>query len=126
MKGLRSWILLLALVSFLTGLAAGWTGAEISRADLPASSAFGAYERELVRTFELDPRRQHLLAELLDHYNREIEEIQNRYTAEVRHDMEPELRRVGREYRSHLRDHILPPSRRAEFDALEVAHQDTF
>lgn len=125
MSGARGWILLLALVTFLAGLAAGWTGAELSREQAPGSSAFGPYERELVRAFDLDADRQRLLAGLLDHYNREIEEIQNRYTAEVRQDMERELLRVGRDYRGHLRDHLLPPDRRAEFDALEADFQET-
>ncbi|HIG11731.1 MAG: hypothetical protein ABGY71_13025 [bacterium] len=124
--GTRAWILILALVCFLAGLAAGLAGAEFHAERAPARSAFGAYELGLVERFDLDPERQRLLVGLVDHYNLEIEEIRNRHTAEFQREMEPELRRIGLEYRTLLRDRLLPPAKRAEFDRLTADFQDIF
>lgn len=126
MIGTRAWILILALVCFLAGLAAGLTGAELSRQEPTVPTAFGEFERTFTERFELDPERQRLLVGLLDHYNRRIEEIQVRHTAKIRREMEPELRREGLTYRGLLRDHLLPPAQRDEFDRQMADFQDTF
>ncbi|MCB9914185.1 MAG: hypothetical protein H6828_03420 [Planctomycetes bacterium] len=115
---------MLALVAFLAGLAAGLTGAELSRSHEAPTGASADLQR-YAEAFDLDAERQRLLAGLLDHYNRDLEEIQNRYTAEIRREMEPELRRKGLEYRSLLRDRLLPPEQRARFDSLSADFQDT-
>ncbi len=120
----RAWIIILALVCFGAGLASGLTGAELSRKPMPAPSAFGDFERAFVAEFDLDHEHQLLLVGLLDHYNREIEEIENRYTAEIRREMEPELKRSGLLYRRLLRDRLLPPAQRAEFDRRMADYQD--
>jgi hypothetical protein len=122
----RAWILILALVCFLAGLATGLIGAELSDDAQSQSSALGDYERAFVEQFELDPQRQRLLVGLLEHYNLEVEEIQNRHTVQVRREMEPELRRAGLEYRALLRDRLLPPAQRAEFDRLTADFQENF
>jgi hypothetical protein len=101
-------------------------GAELSDDAKTQSGSLGDYERALVERFDLDPQRQRLLVGLLEHYNLEVEEIQNRHTALVRREMEPELRRAGLEYRTLLRDRLLPPAQRAEFDRLTADFQENF
>ena len=82
----------------------------------------GDYERAFIDQFELDPERQRLLAGLLDHYNREIEEIRNRYAAENHREMEADLRRAGLEYRELLRQRLLPEQQRPKFDRLMASY----
>lgn len=126
MTSIRAWVLILALVCFLAGLAAGLIGAELSDDAKSPSGELGDYERAFVERFDLDPQRQRLLVGLLEHYNLEVEEIENRHTALVRREMEPELRRAGLHYRALLRDRLLPPAQRAEFDRLTADFQENF
>lgn len=123
MNSPRPWIVLLALVAFLCGLGSGLLVAERDARAESLQSAFGDFERSFVSEFELDPERQRLLAGLLDHYNRETQQIKDRYAALNQKEMEPDLRRLGLEFRSHLRDTLLPASQRPKFDRL-MASQD--
>lgn len=123
MNSPRPWIVLLAVVAFLCGLGTGMLVAERESRAETLQSAFGDFERRFVIEFELDPGRQRLLAGLLDHYNRDTQQIKDRYAALNQDEMEPDLRRLGLDYRSHLRDTLLPASQRPKFDRL-MASQD--
>ena len=118
MKNLRLWTLLLALVSFGSGLAAGLLVSGRLRPAPPGGAPFEDYHRRFVTSFELSPERSRLLAELLRNYDRELEEVRQRAVASSLSDMEPDLRRLGLRYRGLIRDHVLPAGRREEFDQL--------
>lgn len=126
MNGLRLWITILALVSFLAGVAAGLVAGEYSRKAPPDESFFGDFEREFVEHFELDAERQSHLTELLRLHRAEIEEIKHRHTAELTAQMEEEFRTKGLEYRSLIRDHLLPEEQRAEFDSELATYADNY
>jgi hypothetical protein len=115
-KSLRLWIALLALLSFAAGGAAGTLAAAHYFRPAPESGPFTQYERELTATFELSPERAALLHVLMEDYRRQIERIQSRQVADSLSAMEPELARIGRSYREQIRDKVLPPGKRAQFD----------
>ena len=116
MKSLRLWIVLLALLSFSAGGAAGALAAAARFRTPPESGPFTAYERHLVRTFGLSDERAQLLRALLAGYERDIDRIKSARMAETLSAMEPELASRGRWYHEQIRDKVLPPGRRAEFD----------
>jgi len=118
-KSLRLWILLLALVSFSAGAAAGTLVAASAFRPAPPAGPFVEYERELVRTFGLSPQRTALLHVLIAGYQKDIERIQSAHTAQTLSAMEPELAKTGRWYREQIRDKVLPPDRRAGFDSSD-------
>ena len=116
MSSLRLWIVLLALVSFAAGAAAGTLASAATLRPAPDRGPFAQYERDLVRTFELSPERAGLLHSLLAGYQREIDRIKSDRMAETLSAMEPELATRGRWYREQIRDKVLPPDRRAQFN----------
>ena len=116
MKSLRFWIVLLALLSFAAGGAAGTLAAASYFRPAPEAGPFTQYERDLTATFGLSPERSALLHVLMEDYRRQIDRIQSRHVAESLSAMEPELARIGRSYREQIRDKVLPPGARAHFD----------
>ncbi len=116
MSSLRLWIVLLALVSFAAGAAAGALASAATFRPAPERGPFAQYERDLVRTFDLSPERTGLLHALLAGYQHEIDRIKSGRMAETLSAMEPELAARGRWYKEQIRDKVLPPSRRADFD----------
>ena len=116
MKSLRLWIVLLALVCFGAGAAAGALATAANLRVPPEDGPFTAYERDLVRTFALSPERAALLHALLAGYERDIERIQSGRMSETLSAMEPELAARGRWYHEQIRDKVLPPGRQTEFD----------
>ncbi|MFT7485790.1 MAG: hypothetical protein ACI9F9_001640 [Candidatus Paceibacteria bacterium] len=118
MTQLRLWIVLLCSVTFLAGLGTGLYLTELDARDQRLTAEFGEFERAFTREFSLDEERQRLLVGLLDHYNRETQQIKDHYASRNLQEMEPDLRRVGLEYRAHLRDRLLPESQRPKFDHL--------
>lgn len=125
MSSTRVWLIVLAGVCFLAGFGTGIYASERSQRLEAQARAFGDFERAFAAEFELDPGRRRLLAELLDHYNRETEAIRDRYAAENHMEMEPELRRAGLEYRALVRDRLLPEAQRPKFDRLMASHVET-
>lgn len=119
MKDPRLWIGLLALVSFLTGVAAS---ALFERLSGPRAEPgpFAAYAAELQDRFQLDPERGRHLAVVLRDYDQELQRIRDARTAEFYAALESELRPKGLEYNRIIRDLVLPPDRREEFDALAL------
>ncbi|MFN0009665.1 MAG: hypothetical protein ACKVXR_17360 [Planctomycetota bacterium] len=116
MKSLRLWIVLLAVVCFVAGTAAGALATAASLRTPPEGGPFAAYERDLVATFSLSDERARLLRALLLGYERDIERIKAGRMAETMSAMEPELAARGRWYHEQIRDKVLPPGRQAEFD----------
>lgn len=116
MKSLRLWIVLLALVNFGAGTAAGALATAASRRTPLEGGPFTAYERDLVQAFGLSDERARLLQALLAGYERDIERIKSGRMAETISAMEPELAARGRWYHEQIRDKVLPPGRQAEFD----------
>lgn len=114
--GLKIWILVLVLTTFLAGLAGGvLLGFKIGPESVERGP-FADYEEHLRRRFDLSPERMRGLHAVLDQYQRQIENLKNRNAAVL----EPELARLGLTYRTLVRDTVLPPSRRAEFEALSA------
>lgn len=118
MKDIRSWILILALVCFVAGGVAGRIVTERSLAGDPGRGALSQYESLLVGEFELDPERSRYLHGILESYELEVERIKDEHVAAYRSAIEPDLRRLGIEYNTLIRDKVLPPSQRPEFDRL--------
>ena len=74
MNNTRFWIVVLALVSFLAGSAAGalWTRKANPQED---TGPFAAYAQELIQTFDLSPERAGHLRVLLREYESDIQRI---------------------------------------------------
>ena len=116
MNNPRAWIAVLAVVAFLAGLAGGMLLS--ARTQTREHAPFEDYRREFVARFELDPERARLFDELLRNYARELEDIRQRALANSLSAMDEQLAATGLRYRDRIRNHVLPESRRAEFDAL--------
>ena len=118
---LHLWILLLAAVSFLCGLAAGRL--EALRAAEVDRGPFADYRLGLEREFDLaeEPLRAEALRELIEEYDRKLNAVKERHLQDYWSSIEPELSALGAEYGGKIRDTIIPPSRRAEFDRLSRA-----
>lgn len=120
MTSLRVWIALLAFVSGLAGFAAGRLTAPLEAA--PPAGAFADYAARFGATFELSDDRMRALEVLLDRYHRDVENLKIRNLTQH----QPELVRLGDTYRDWIRDKVLPPERRAEFDKMVAASPASF
>lgn len=120
MNNLRLWVVLLALVSFGAGAAAGvWATA--TRLHAPAQAGpFEDYRRMLLAAFPMSAERAQQLETVLAAYAREIEGIQARRMADTMTLYGPELEERGRYYRSLIQDHVLPEDQRARFEQLAL------
>lgn len=114
----RLWITVLALVSFLAGSAAGRILTERSTARDADRGAFADYEELLSAEFQLSPERRRLLKVLLEHYDQEKTRISNEHLSTYQSAIAPDLERLGVEYGQYIRDKVLPPEQRPDFDAL--------
>jgi hypothetical protein len=117
-NGVRAWILVLSLVSAATGFAAGLLMYAALHRPPPDEGRFADYERLMAERFDFGPERRRLFHALLESYNKEREEIEERYLAESMSAVAPEQRRVDNRYRDLIRNSVLPPDRREEFDRL--------
>jgi len=115
-KSLRFWIVVLAVLCFVAGGAAGTLAAASFFRPAPQAGPFAQYERDLAAKFQLSPERAALLHVLMEDYRRQIERVQSSHVADTLSAMEPELARIGRSYREQIRDKVLPPNKRAEFE----------
>jgi hypothetical protein len=117
---LRLWISILACVAFALGLGSGlWLSASLFR-PAPERGPFADYEQMLVRTFDLSPERARLLGVVLASYDRELQAIKDRHTADYMSAMEPELRARGLYYTRLIQEKVLPERERAEFERLAL------
>jgi len=117
-NSLRFWVVLLALVSFGAGAAAGvWATA--ARLQPPAKTGpFEDYRRLLLQTFPISAERAQALETVLAAYAKDIETIQARRMADTMTLYAPELEERGRYYRGLIKDQVLPEDQRERFEAL--------
>lgn len=117
MNDLRFWACVLALVCFAVGVSTGLliSGRE-PRSRAAGRQPFDEYRVAFARRFELDAERERLLAELLRNYALDIEAARTRLLRLEQPELDRELVRIGERYRAWIRDDVLPPDRRAEFD----------
>ena len=120
MNSLRGWILILAVVSFAAGLAAGIVSMGTRLKSEPPHGPFDAYRARLVETFQLSPERDKALRTVLAAYQKDIEELESRHGAEILAAMEPDLRERGRYYRDLIQDKVLPEEQRPLFERLAL------
>ena len=118
MNGPRRWILLLAGTSFLAGLAAGLLLAAVRVEDAGPEGDFGGYRRRLVQQFELSEERSQLLSAVLVIYEQDLARVRDQQTARSMETMEPELRELGGRYWKMIRERVIPPNSRSEFDSF--------
>lgn len=129
MNNPRVWIVILALVSFLAGVAAGLVGSEYARRDVAAQRDLGDFERRFAKAFDLDPEGRRFLAERLASFNAEIESIQLNHevqqATEAHTLMEPRLQEAGKMFREDIRDILLVTEvERAKFDRMMDDYRD--
>lgn len=118
---LRIWIFVLVTTTFLAGLASGiLLGLEIAPEPV-ARGPFADYAELLEQRFDLSPERTRGLHTVLDQYQRQIENLKNRNAAAL----EPEFARLGLTFRTVVRDTVLPPDRRDEFQRLSAGIVET-
>jgi hypothetical protein len=120
---LRLWIVLLAMTSFLGGLASGLLAGELRHRGLPARGGFDDYRELLAEGLALDPQRERLLRELLRNYDKDVQRVRDRHSTEILAAAEPELRELGERYRNLIRNRLLDPERREAFDRLAALNQ---
>ncbi len=118
LNSVRLWVVLLAATSFLAGLSAGMALSRPVPAAERSDEPFRDYRIAFTREFGLDAERARLFGELLRNYQRDLDALRDRVLATSRNPLEPELAELGLRYRQLIRDHVLPPARRGEFDAL--------
>ena len=117
MTRLKAWIALLALTSFLGGLAGGVL-LGLRLAPRPEGRrAFADYEELLAQEFELPPDRRHALRIILDYYERELDALGARHQTP---GMQAELDALGARCSDWIRNKVLPEERRAQFDQLAL------
>ena len=117
MKDVRPWIAVLALVSFLAGVAASTLHQRLDELD-DERGPFSAYADQFAEHFELSEERAARLRALLVVYADEIERIRDAHEVDFYASLERELRPKGAEFDRYIRDYVLPPSQRSEFDRL--------
>ncbi|MBK8180233.1 MAG: hypothetical protein IPK67_15360 [Planctomycetes bacterium] len=121
MSSLRLWILMLAVTAFGAGIGVGWlAGSRVEQRAGRARAAgpFTGFQHEFERTFQVSPERAKLLAELLECYQREIAEQEQAQLDRSRADLEGQLAKTALTYRRLIRDSVLSPEQRPEYDRL--------
>ena len=112
----RTWITLLAGTCFLAGLAAGLLVAPVQVDESGSEGNFGGYRRRLAQQFDLSPERSELLGVVLVNYEQDLVRVRDQQTARSMESMEPELRELGSRYWKLIREHVIPPDSRGQFD----------
>lgn len=114
MSGARLWIVLSAIVSFLAGLAAGVLFARSG--EKGPTSGWAAYAERFADDYDLAPERRSSLRILLDEYASEMANKRRAYESRILNQIEPDLRELGARYETYIRDFVLPPGQRAQYD----------
>ena len=120
MNSLRLWIVILGLACFGAGTGFGFQLSLRMHPRQLAGGPFEDYQREFCAKFQLSPERSHLLGQLLTNYAAEIESLKQARLARSMSGMEGDLQSLGREYHDLIRNHVLPPGQRSDFDQLAV------
>jgi len=117
-KSLRLWIGILALACFGAGTGFGFQLSLRMHPRQFAGGPFEDYQREFSERFRLSPERTRLLGQLLANYAAEIENLKQARLERSMSAMEGDLQSLGREYHDLIRNHVLPPGQRPDFDQL--------
>ena len=115
MRDVRRWWVLCAVALFFLcggslGLLVGLRLNPPPREPRPLAD----YEALLTREFELSDVRVEGLHAVLDRYHRDVEDAKSRHMAELR----DEIAELGRTCSRRIRDKVLPPARRDDYDRL--------
>jgi uncharacterized membrane protein len=113
MSNVRLWIVLTAIVSFLAGSAAGVL---LARSDDAPASGWAAYAERLADEYDLSPERRGSLRILLDEYATEVANKRRAYESRILNQIEPDLSELAARYDGYIRDFVLPPAQRAQYD----------
>lgn len=118
MNQVKAWVIILALVSFGAGLAAGifWTTQRLRPQVAPGP--FDQYRERLITEFDVPADRIGPLTKILAAYEKEIEQIKDRYQVATMAQMEPELADRGRYYRDLIQNSLLQGAQRERFRQL--------
>ena len=116
MNGARTWITVLTGTSFLAGLATGLLFSATQAEESSAEGEFAGYQSRLTEQFELSAERSDLLGVVLASYEQDLVRVQDRQNARSMTVMEPELRDLGRRYWGVIRESVIPPNSRGDFD----------
>lgn len=116
MKNARLWVVTLAVMSFLAGAAAGVLGVRAGAGDFDRGR-FATYGDRIIDEFDLSRERAGHLRVILREFDSKISKIERSHRAEYYAALESELRPIGIEYNHYVRDKVLPPDQRADFDA---------
>ena len=120
MNSPRFWIVVLALVSFGAGAAAGIWGTATRMHPPQKPGPFEDYRRMLLERFPMSAERAQHLETVLAAYARDLEAIQRRRTADTMALYGPELEKLGSYYRGLIQDHVLPEDQRERFEQLAL------
>lgn len=115
MRDPRLWTVVLAAAWFLCGFGAGHLVAARG-AETPLAHA--RYAEELCEAFDLENDRRRALMDLLDQREVWRSEIRRLHEERTLATMEPDLREIDRRVERSIRDIIIPPSKRAQYDRL--------
>src|SRR5689334_8048075 len=119
MNNLRLWIVLLACSAFGAGRGIGWFAAGKVHARVERESGpFEDFQRRFAGTFQLSAERERLLGELLANYQRDIDGLEKAQLETGRADLEKQLVKLGLTYQDLIRNSVLPPDQRSEYDRL--------
>ncbi len=115
---LRVWICLCALCAFGAGLGIGWwTRGQKDRTQVE-QSAFHAFEQRFCAEFDLEPARARAFHALLQNYEKDLERAREQALSDGMASQGPGLAQLGRRYRDWIRNFVLPPQSREQFDRL--------
>jgi hypothetical protein len=114
MSSTRFWIVLLAVTSFLAGMAGGVRAGIHVAPQAVERGPYDDYAAILVEANDIPPERERHLRAFLERYHRDLEDLKDRHVA----DAEPELNRLGEICRQRIRDYVLTETDRASFDRV--------
>jgi hypothetical protein len=117
-NSLRLWIAILGLACFGAGTGFGFQLSLRMHPRQLEGGPFEDYQREFSAKFQLSPERSRLLGQLLTNYAAEIESLKQARLARSMSGMEGDLQSLGREYHDLIRNYVLPPGQRPDFDQL--------
>ena len=111
----RLWVVALAVVMFLSGLAVSalWQGPE--KALAPSQEA---YAERLEREFRLSPDRAEALRKLLRWYALDIQRFKDQHSATQDTSLGRELDAEAVKLSADIRDKVLPPDQREKYDRM--------
>lgn len=121
MENLRLWIAVLACAAFGAGMGVGWYGSTQVQAEQEqgrASGPFDAYRQQFEASFKPSAERTRLLGELLAHYQKEIEALEREQLDRGRAELGRKLEKLALTYQERIRNSVLPPDQRADYDRL--------